>query len=417
MASPSKRPAEVAHARFLSLLLGLPRRPTRATIDGVQGSRLLPSGRDVGPWLFGARVDWMVFAGASLSALAIGGAGKALGVTAIPDAGWLVLVLGIDVAHVHATWFRTYLDRTELARKPLRYGLVPLVAYALSALAYRHGALTFWRALAYLAVFHFVRQAAGWVALYRAKAGSYRWFERLIDDGAIYAATLYPLFVWHVRAGEKAFSWFVAGDFVALPLAEWLPLARAVWLGLLGAFFGREALRWFATRRLQLGKALVVASTALTWHVGIVLNDSDFMFTASNVIPHGVPYAWLLFAYTRERATSAPSFRFGQIALGGFAAFCAVLVGFAFVEQLAWDRLVEHERPWLFGDASALSAPWLAWVVPLLALPQATHYLLDGLLWRRAESREIPALRAALRAPVGELRRSPEPLTVEVAAK
>lgn len=377
----------------------------------------MPFGRDVGPWLFGARVDLLVFAGASLAALALGWLGRGLGFGALPDAGWVVLVLGVDVAHVHATWFRTYLDRAELARKPLRYVLVPLVAYAFAALAYRHGALTFWRALAYLAVFHFVRQAAGWVALYRAKAGPYRWFDRVIDDGAIYAATLYPLFVWHVRAGERAFSWFVAGDFVALPLAHWLPLARLSWLALLGAFFAREALRYAATRTLQLGKALVVAFTALTWHVGIVLNDSDFMFTASNVIPHGVPYAWLLFSYTRERAKSGPSFRSGQIVLGGFAAFCAVLVGFAFVEQFAWDRLVEHERPWLFGDGIPLSAPWLAWVVPLLALPQATHYLLDGLLWRRGESRELPALRAAFHASAAEPRSQPEPLAVEIAAK
>jgi hypothetical protein len=34
--------------------------------------------------------------------------------------------------------------------------------------------------------------------------------------------------------------------------------------------------------------------------------------------------------------------------------------------------------------------------VPLLALPQGVHYVLDGMLWRRADTRARPAQRAAL---------------------
>jgi hypothetical protein len=34
--------------------------------------------------------------------------------------------------------------------------------------------------------------------------------------------------------------------------------------------------------------------------------------------------------------------------------------------------------------------------VPLLAVPQLTHYLLDGLLWRRGETERLPAQQRAL---------------------
>jgi hypothetical protein len=356
---------------------------------------LLPEGR-LGPWLFGARVDLWLFLGSSLAALAIGTLGNALGFASLPDFAWIVLVLGVDVAHVHATWFRTYLDRRELARRPLRYLLVPLLAYAASVWVYRHGELGFWRALAYLAAFHFVRQQVGWVALYRARSGRSGWAERLVDELAVYAATAYPLLVWHVGPSHKGFSWFVPGDFVALSLGAWLPLFRLIWGLSLAAFVLRELFRFLSERRLELGKFLVVVCTALTWYVGIVANDGDFMFTASNVIPHGVPYAFLLFAYTRERAREAPSWPWGQLACAGFATFAAALIGLSFCEQLAWDRLVEHDRPWLFGDGAVLAPGVLAWLVPLLALPQLTHYLLDALLWRRAEARELTALRAAL---------------------
>jgi hypothetical protein len=369
-----------------------------------------------GPFLWGARVDLSVFGGSALVALALAAGATSFGVREVTDVAWLLLVLGIDVAHVHATWFRTYLDRAELRRHPLRYALVPLLGYALAWLAYRHGALTFWRVLAYIAAFHFVRQQVGWVALYRAAEARQRplrhpRLERWSDDAAIYAATLYPLVEWHCQPA-KAFAWFVPGDFVRLGLGSALPLLRAAYAVCLGVFALRELHRAIRFRRVALGRSVVVSTTALTWYVGIVTAKSDFVFTALNVIPHGVPYLWLLFVYARARSRSQPAFSWGQVAEAGLASFLALLVGLAFVEEMAWDRLVDHDRAWLFGSASALRPELLGWVVPLLALPQLSHYLLDGLLWRRSESRSREAQRAA----VGFDAASPPARGLEVAA-
>jgi hypothetical protein len=359
----------------------------------------------LGPWLWSPRVDLCVFVGSATFALGLAAWGRAAGLSALPDWAWVALVLGIDVAHVHSTWFRTYLDREEIARHRVRYWALPVVVYLVSWLVYHAGPLLFWRVLAYLAVFHFIRQQVGWVALYRAKAGSSSAWERFVDEAAIWVATLYPLFVWHVHASEKGFSWFVPGDFLALPLASASGLACGLWLAALSVFFARELWHARLTRKLALGKLLIVGVTAVTWYVGIVANDGDFVFTASNVIPHGVPYIWLLFAYTRERSRRAPSWAPGQVVAGGFLAFAAVLIGCAYFEQLAWDRLAEHDHPWLFGDGPLLSAAWLAWLVPLLGLPQAMHYVLDGLIWRREQSRARPAQLAALGFPSqGEVR-------------
>lgn len=355
------------------------------------------SGRlGLGPWLWSPRVDLSVFVGSAALALGLAAWGRMAGLSALPDWAWLVLVLGVDVAHVHATWFRTYLDREELSRQRLRYLLLPCVVYLSAWLLYSAGPLLFWRVLAYLAVFHFIRQQVGWVALYRAKAGPSARGERLLDEAAIWAATLYPLFEWHAHASEKGFSWFVTGDFLELPWAPFTGLARAAWLCVLGAFFTRELVRVVRARRVELGKALIVAVTAVTWYLGIVPNSHDFVFTASNVIPHGVPYVWLLFSYTRERSRRSPEWVAGQVVSGGLLAFVAVLIGCAFFEQLAWDRLAEHDHAWLFGEGRIFSAASLRWLVPLLAVPQALHYALDGLLWRREESRARPAQLSAL---------------------
>jgi hypothetical protein len=68
----------------------------------------------------------------------------------------------------------------------------------------------------------------------------------------------------------------------------------------------------------------------------------------------------------------------------------------AYVEELLWDSAVWHERPWL-------SREWLSgenWqignleivLVPLLAVPQLTHYLLDGFIWKRRSNARFSSM-------------------------
>jgi hypothetical protein len=204
---------------------------------------------------------------------------------------------------------------------------------------------------------------------------------------------------WHVRIAETDFQWFVKGDFVdlsriAAPLVE---PARIVWLVLLIAFALRQLAVYSTTGIIHVGKIVVVATTAAIWYVGIVATNSDFDFTVTNVIVHGVPYFGLLWAYARARREEQPRHLGSQIAAGGISAFIGLLLLIAFIEELAWDKLVWNERGWLFGDSSwPLGGLLLAFVVPLLALPQATHYVLDGLIWRRGDTRTRPAQRRAL---------------------
>jgi hypothetical protein len=355
---------------------------------------------DLGPWLWSARRDLCVFGGSAGFALGLVALGHWFGFGGgeLPEWGFLAFVLAIDVAHVHSTLFRTYLDREELARHPARYALVPVLAYGASVALYAHAPLMFWRVLAYVALFHFIRQQVGWVAVYRARAKNTSALDRFLDEATVYAVTLYPVVAWHAHLSETRFAWFLTGDFVSVEsLARAvLPLARASFFALLGAFLLRQGLRAFTARRLELGKTVVVIATALSWYVGIVATNSDFDFTVTNVITHGVPYAALLWAYVKERRKDEAAGLPGRIAGLGLSGFVVVLVALAFVEEFGWDALVWHDRPWLFGAGIELGARSLIWLVPLLALPQATHYVLDGMLWRRADTRARPAQKRAL---------------------
>src|SRR5918911_4960666 len=169
-------------------------------------------------WLFSPRVDVSVFLGSavvSLALLLVGARAGALDGDS-PDWAWVPAVLLVDVAHVYATAFRVYFDKEELKRRLSLYVLAPSIALALSVALYSEGEALFWRALAYLAVFHFVRQQYGWVALYRARAGERGRAGRLVDTAAIYAATLYPLVYWHSNL-PREFWWFLRNDFGPIP--------------------------------------------------------------------------------------------------------------------------------------------------------------------------------------------------------
>jgi hypothetical protein len=333
-----------------------------------------------GAWLFSKPVDLAVFLGSAvvaMLALIVGSrAGVLYGDT--PDWAWVPAVLCIDVAHVYATGFRVYLDRSELKRRQTLYWAVPAVGLLAGIVLYSQGEHAFWRGLAYLAVFHFIRQQYGWVALYRARANERGRLGLYIDSAAIYLATIYPLIYWHTHLPRR-FWWFLPLDFAALPHFLDAVVRPLYWLALT-LYCGRSLYRGLVKEQWNPGKDIVLISTALCWYVGIVRFNSDYAFTVTNVITHGVPYLALIYWYVRKRAGS------NQAAYKLMARwpllFLATLWIAAYLEEMLWDRGVWHDRPWLFGASWELEA--IKWVlVPLLALPQIVHYLLDGFVWRR----------------------------------
>ncbi len=338
-----------------------------------------------GRWLVSARWDVSVFGGSALLAFLLLAGGAASGTLAgvTPPWAWVATVLAVDVAHVWATAYRVYLDPEERQRRPGLYAGVPLAAYAAGVLLYSASSGLFWRVLAYLAVFHFVRQQYGWVALYRRRLGTSTRLDRVLDDAAIYSATLYPVLWWHAHL-PREFEWFIEGDFIpGLPTATAAALLP-VHLLITAAYVARQV--WLRARRSPVspGKDLVIATTWLTWYVGIVVLDSDYAFTVTNVLVHGIPYLALVWRYGSGRFRGTAGALGRLFVTRGWPVFLLSLIAAAWVEEWGWDRFVWHERPSFFpGPDLSPSAAALALLVPFLALPQSTHYVLDAWVWRR----------------------------------
>lgn len=301
------------------------------------------------------------------------------------DAGvglWIAGVLLVDVAHVWASLYRTYLD--PVARRIHRKRLVwtPILCAWLGALLHLESPRLFWGALAYVAIFHFIKQHIGFALIY-VRAGEESRRDRRLVEATIWAGTAGPVLWWHAHL-PRNFVWFMPGDLLT-GIPEWLgPVALwaqlPIWLA-------------FGLRRLQMhrrgeGHPMVpwlVLVPAINWHLGIVVFDDDRIFTITNVFLHGVPYlalVWVAGGAARVRRSLG---RRGRGLVAVLAAYYGLLLVLAVGEEALWDRLVWHDHPMLFGASEVSLGPdslAMAIVVALLTVPQATHYVLDRYIWR-----------------------------------
>ncbi|MFD2787106.1 hypothetical protein [Hymenobacter rubripertinctus] len=339
------------------------------------------------PWIRSAGFDGLwILAPPFLALLAVAALPPGLRTgTQMPLWAWVALVVLIDVAHVYSTLFRTYFDAKRRQQFRTLLWAVPLSCYAAGvALHGLGGNRWFWRVLAYAAVFHFIRQQYGFLRLYSRQeaAGT---FGRHLDTVLVYAATLYPLLWWHLSP-PRHFNWFIEGDFVQRDWPAGRLALTALYATLLLGYALKEIRQWHRTGRLNWPRNLLLLGTAASWYVGIVLFNGDLIFTLLNVVAHGIPYLALIWTTSQPAAAQFQGRTWWQ-GRYGVLLFLGVLFGLALLEEGLWDGLVWREHPAVFGWFAQLPAVSgsvaLTLLVPLLALPQATHYVLDGFIWRR----------------------------------
>ncbi len=343
-------------------------------------------------WLSSARWDclWIISPAFISSAFVLLFRDQMAASQNVPLWVWVCFVLLIDVAHVYATLFRTYLDPQAFVKNRTVLLAIPAIAWIGGSLLYSIDGLFFWRALAYLAVFHFIRQQFGFVILYSRKdppaLKQFKW----LDCAAVYMATIYPMLFWHTNM-PRNFSWFVAGDFIESVPAIFTQIALWCYVLVAVAYGIKEIALAKSTRFFNLPRNLLIVGTALSWWTGIIALNSDMAFTITNVVSHGIPYMALIWLYHHQKNGESTkqlvsNGAWKKVLISNVLIFFAFIAFLAYLEEGLWDGLVWREHLNLFAPFAMLppigDAAILALLVPFLALPQSTHYLLDGFIWR-----------------------------------
>ena len=306
---------------------------------------------------------------------------------------FVVIIIGLDVSHVWSTIFRTYLDKEEFNNHRSLLIASPILAFVSSFALASVSFQLFWRVLAYVALFHFVKQQFGFMRIYKARNGDFR--KKLISDNfVIYLSMLFPIAFWHLNLNRE-FSWFTAGDFIQLNLPEhWVNyfnlIGTILYFLIIGFWLLEELIHSKKSNsNLPIGKILWTITTAGNWFIGIVYFNSDLIFTITNVVAHGVPYIALIVFY-EHRKSNFSGRKWSKNLLRATGTIVLIALILALGEEYLWDVLVYRDNPQFF--ASVIDYPfelpsrfWRTVGLALLSLPQITHYILDRYIWKSNE--------------------------------
>ncbi|MBT3784949.1 hypothetical protein HOF92_08225, partial [bacterium] len=176
----------------------------------------------------------------------------------IPLWAFIFVIITFDVAHVWATAYRVYLDKDEFQRRFWFYFL-PLPAFFFLALGLCCYDMTlYWTLLAYTAIFHFIKQPYGFVAIYKQKLHERCKLDYYLDKWAVWCAGLGPVILWH-GSPQRVFDWFNAGESFLLKVPPSILPYVTFFYGLTLVFYvGRQLYLYKTTKFVNHGKNLVM---------------------------------------------------------------------------------------------------------------------------------------------------------------
>ncbi|MGC4128005.1 MAG: hypothetical protein QM564_00275 [Bergeyella sp.] len=292
---------------------------------------------------------------------------------------WLILIVFVDVAHVYSTLFKTYFIKEEFQKRKWLYLGIPALSLVSGLVLFQFGSLVFWSVLALVAVFHFVRQQYGFMRLYARFEN--KGFSKFWDSVTIYSATIYPMLYWFKT--PKEFTWFVENEFGWMQnIPDYVPFITVLYFGIIAVWIVKTIAQFVRTKTFNISKNTLITGTLLSWYFGIVYFNNDLIFTLLNVISHGIPYIALIYIREIKQKDRNVLKNLSVFKTGfGILLFIGIIIGLAFFEEFFWEILVWQEH---FSIRSVdISSEWLSVLVPLLVVPQLTHYLLDGFIWRK----------------------------------
>jgi hypothetical protein len=272
----------------------------------------------------------------------------------------------LDTGHLLSTAFRSYLDaEVRRQRRVLLFAAPPLIGLAGGAIYVAFGAQYFLYVVAYMNLYHIVRQQYGWLAFSRRRGGESSGIDRPLDKYTLYAAMILPALWTHVFLGPSPRR---------IPVAKSEALSGLIvcaFVVVIGTYLARQAYKMAAGQPLNPAKLLLVLSTAATWGAVMFLRSPFLPLVAS--LYHSVPYLGLIYISARNNGapTSAPRALFGRRYSWGAYAVVVVAAGYLGTKSL-------HVLDGVPADLTfGVSLVVFTAVIPVM------HYLIDGVIWKR----------------------------------
>ncbi len=336
-------------------------------------------------WVFSARLDPLLFLGPPLCGIAFALWLGHAGLLAAPMFGWLYLVVYVllDVPHVFATLFPTYLDAEY--RRDHRAVLVatPLGIFAVAGALWLAGQeLLLFALVVYLNLFHIARQQHLFLEFtqrHEAERATRVWDHLLLGSVLGYAYLW-----WHTHLPRAYGLQEPAVMIEGIPAWTSEVTLPVVW-GIFALWLVRELRRVRGGRPPNWARYLVIGASWVTYWTAGMLFNSEMAFFAVAIFMHSGTYLFLVHQWGRGRFAARPE-RLAALFRGwrGALAFAALLVAIAYLGEALADAFVRHGHDELFPLGHLAAPPAVAVAVgALLFVPQVTHYVMDLFLWKQ----------------------------------
>ena len=173
---------------------------------------------------------------------------------------------------------------------------------------------------------------------------------------------------------------FFNDEFICIDNPTVLKTAQFLYFTIIGLYV-IHVMKSIITKKINLPKHLLIIGTIVSWYLSIVYYNNDLIFTLFNVITHGIPYMALV--YFTEIKSKNTNFKFlGNLnTKNSWKYHILVLLIIAFIEELIWE-ITHWQENFEFTNEFLVNQKYLWFWIPLLALPQLTHYILDGFIWK-----------------------------------
>lgn len=308
----------------------------------------------------------------------------------VPLLLWILCATPLDAGHVLLTFFKTYGHPEERKRLKKYLIVIPVGMWLVAFFMMGSDAVIFGNFLAYMAIFHFVSQQVGFVSLYRGRhlqAERFRW----IDKGFAYLLCLYPLAHWQSNYPKKIF-WFHPAYLFKVPgVIETIALSLLITFSIL--YIGKEYYLYLKKEPISISKQLILLGTGLNWYLGIVYFNNYTVFFLAIVITHTVPYTALIWFYGRKEIRRNPDLSIGarlkfQHFFSGpnviwyfvFLCVCGLLLQIA---EVGFFGSIIPEIEAYFHRFEIVGNWFTASIVATICMFQFTHYILDGIIWKK----------------------------------
>lgn len=303
---------------------------------------------------------------------------------------WLISTIIFDGGHIYFTLLKTYGNPIERKKLGATLLLVPLVALIFSFFLYRQSVLAFVNFTAYFAIFHFIKQQYGFLKLYSRTEFQLVRIWQWIDYLLVYLLMIYPIIYWHANY-PKSFYWHAPETMFKIPEHFEITTKYILFLSIL-AFIVKELYLISKGYKISIPKYLILFGTFLSWFTSIVFVDNLLFFTVIIELTHAIPYIALVWIYGKKFSMVNPTVKFfNTLTYKDFHSnksliyyiLLMLLFGFlGFVLYLPFGFEIDLMNNQFFSYFQVSDFKLLQLITPLFLVPQFTHYILDGLIWK-----------------------------------